>query len=125
MTNNKDRTFWQYILFQSNRNITTTPKTTSRTTKGKQTHISRVSLSILFRPSIGVLAKSKYYKKIQFSNLKIWSFTYAIKSNIENILKIKNVLPSLSSSNIIKIHNIVNNNRKKNKPKFNITTKEI
>jgi len=51
-------------------------------------------------------------------------FAQATKDDIENILKIKNVFPKLSSSNIIKIHNIANNKKIKNKQKLNIITKD-
>jgi len=70
------------------------------------------------------LAKFKYYKKAQSSDLKTCSFAQAMKDNIENILKIKDIFPKLFSSKIIEIHNISNNNRKKSKLKLNITTKE-
>ena len=82
-----------------------------------------ILLSIPFRPNKSNLAKSKYYKRIQSSKLKILLFTQATKCDIENILKIKDVSSRLSSNKIIKIHNIVNNDRTKNKLKLNITTK--
>jgi len=83
---------------------------TSRTTKDKQANISRIPLPISLRPSKSILAKSKYYKKIQFFKLKTQSFIQATKSNIKNILKIKDVFLRLSSNKIIKIHNVADNN---------------
>jgi len=56
--------------------------------------------------------------------LKTCLYAQAAKDNIENILKIKNAFPRLFSSKILKIHNVTNNNRKKSKPKLNMTTKE-
>ena len=73
---------------------------------------------------ISILVKSKCYKKLQFSDLKTCSFTQATKGNIENIFKIKNAFPSLSFGTIIKIYNVTNNNKKKNKLKFNMITKK-
>jgi len=70
------------------------------------------------------LAKFKYFKKTQSLDSNICLFAQATKDDIENILKIKNVFPKLSSSNIIKIHNIANNKKIKNKQKLNIITKD-
>ena len=119
MANNKDRTFQQYIFSQFNKNNISTLKTT----KSKQADISRILLPIPFRPNKSNLVKSKYYKRIQFSKLKILLFTQATKCDIENILKIKDVSSRLSSNKIIKIHNIVNNDEMKSKLKLNVTTK--
>lgn len=119
MANNKDRTFQQYIFSQFNKNNISTLKTT----KSKQADISRILLPISFRPNKSNLVKSKYYKRIQFSKLKILLFTQATKCDIENILKIKDVSSRLSSNKIIKIHNIVNNDEMKSKLKLNVTTK--
>jgi len=41
---------------------------TPKLTKDKQANILRISPSISFRPSKSILAKSKYFKKIQSLN---------------------------------------------------------
>ena len=70
--NGKNKTFQQCIYFQFNKNRTTTLEITEdkKTDKSKQADIFRIPLPISSRPSKSILAKSKYYKKTQSSNLK-------------------------------------------------------
>lgn len=92
-----------------------------KTDNGNMANISSISLPIPSRPSKSILAKSKYYKKIQ-------SFTQATKNNIgmsPDILKIKDTFLKLSTSKIIEIHNITQNNGQKSKPRINMTTKSL
>ena len=94
-------------------------------TKGKQANISRVPSSISPRPSKSVLAKSKYFKKIQSLNSNNCLYTWAFKDNIKEIIKIKDAFPKLSSNKIIEIHNITSNKGLKGKLKFNMTIQEF
>jgi len=48
---------------------------------------------------------------------------YTFKSNIKEIIKIKDAFSKLSSDKITKIYNVMNNINQKSKPKFNIMTK--
>jgi len=73
-------------------------KTLNNTSKGKQVNISRISLFILLRPSKSILAKSKFLKNLMIdlvnkSNNR--SYTQALKSNIKEIIKIKDAFPKL------------------------------
>lgn len=74
-----------------------------------------------------MLAKSKFYKKIQSSNsvsdFKTQSYTQVFKDNIKKTIKIKDVFPKISSNKVIEIYKVINNTNQKGKPKFNITTK--
>jgi len=69
------------------------------------------------------LAKSKFYKKSCSLNSKDRFFALTIKSNFDNILKIKNTFSKLPSGKIIQIHNVVNNSGVKDEPKLNMTIK--
>jgi len=65
--------------------------------KGKQASIFKILPPISPRPSKNILAKSKYYKKHQStdsnSNFNKLSYAQVSKSNIKNIIKIKEVFP--------------------------------
>ena len=97
--------------------------------KGKQADISRIPPPIPPRPSKSVLSKSKFYKKIQASNLTPSShnrsYAQASKSNINEIIKIKDTFPKLPPNKVLDIHNmiIMSNSNNKGKPKLNMTTK--
>jgi len=96
--------------------------------KVKQADISRISLSILLRLSKSHLEKYKFYKKNPVSKLNSSlsnkSYAQASKSNINEIIKIKNAFPKLSSNKVFKIHNVITNS-KKGKPKVNMITKSL
>ena len=68
------------------------------------------------RPSASILAKSKHHKNIK-------SFAQATKGSTEDILKIKEAFPKLSTKKIIEMHNIAHDTNKKIRPKINMTTK--
>ena len=53
------------------------------------------------------------------------AYIQASKSNIKEIIEIKDTFPKLSSSKIIEIHNVTNNKGLKDKPKLNITTQGL
>jgi len=95
--------------------------------KEKQADMSRIPLSIPSRLSKTVLAKSKYFNKNLLSNFSFKNSDYLYaqvsKSNIENIIRIKDAFPKLSSNKINKIHKVMNNSTQKDKLKINITTK--
>jgi len=46
------------------------------------------------------------------------------KSNINDIIKIKNAFTKVYPNKVLEIYNIIFNSNQKNKPKMNITTKE-
>jgi len=112
-------------LSQFNKSKSATPKIIKdkKIEKDKQANISRIPSPILPRLSKSILTKFKYYKKSQSSNSKTKSFAQATKNNLEDILKIKDAFPKLLSSKIIKLHNVTNNSRVKDKSKLNMTTK--
>ena len=89
--------------------------------KGKSTEVLRILSSISPRPSKETLAKSKFNKKIN-SNKK--SCTQASKSNVEDIIHIKDVFLKLPTKKVIEINDIVNNKTGQAKPKINMTTKD-
>jgi len=99
----------------------------SKPSTEKQADISRIPLSIPFRPSKSTLAKFKLYKKNQFlssdSNSNSKYYTQSSKGNISEIIKIKEAFPKLSSEKISEIYKVINNSGFKSKPKFSITTK--
>jgi len=92
--------------------------------KDKQASISRIPLLIPPQPSKSVLAKSKFFKGSQKSNLNKQSnkpsYAQASKNNIQNFLK--NVFPK-SVDKISEIHNIMSKSNQKGKSKLNMTTK--
>jgi len=53
------------------------------------------------------------------------SYTQASKSNINEIIKIKDAFPKLSPNRILEIHNVMNSLNQKEKPKLNMTTKSL
>ena len=71
------------------------------------------------------MAKSKFYKKNQLFNGNNKTYVQASKNNIDNIIKIKDAFPKLLAKKIIKIHNLVNNKKKKIKLRINMTTKDF
>jgi len=90
--------------------------------KGKSTEVLRILSSISPRTSKETLAKSKFNKKIN-SNKK--SCTQASKSNVEDIIHIKDVFLKLPTKKVIEINDIVNNKTGQAKPKINMTTKDL
>jgi len=89
--------------------------------KGKPINISRVFLPIPSRPSKSVLAKSKFYKGDQMMKYK--SYAQTLKEDINEIIKIKNAFPKLSSNKISEIYKAINNSDNKGKPKLNMRFK--
>ena len=79
---------------------------TSSNFKKKSTEVSRILPFILFRPSKETLAKPKFNKK---TNNNKNSYAQTSKSNIENIICIKDAFLKLSTMKVIKINNIINN----------------
>jgi len=69
MANKDNRSFRQYVLLQFNKTLTKNITTTSKPSKGKQANISKVLLPIPPKPCKSMLAKLKFYKKNQSSNL--------------------------------------------------------
>ena len=65
--------------------------TLNNISKDKQANISRIPLLISLRPSKSILAKSKFFKKNQMSDLatwsKNWSYAQASKRNIKKNLQ--------------------------------------
>jgi len=53
------------------------------------------------------------------------SYAQASKSNINEIIKIKDVFPKLSLSKVLEIHNVMSNSNQKDKPKLNMITKGL
>jgi len=95
---------------------------------GKCAKISRIPSPVLSKLSKEVLSKSKIFNKkdkkpVKNSNTKKGQlYVQASLSNIKEILKIKENFLSLSTKKIEEIYKIINKPRK-NKPKFNMTTK--
>ena len=93
---------------------------------GKQANVSRVPLPISPKLSKKVLEKLKIYKgKTNLSFISTQSgqsYTQASKSNINDIIKIKENFLNISTKKFKKIHKVLNE-LKLNKPKFNMTTK--
>ena len=101
----------------------------NKSVKDKQANISRIPLSISPKPSKNILAKSKFYKKNQILTLNFqlnkYLYTQASKSNVKDIVKIKNIFPKLSANKVSEIHKVINNSSQKDKPRLNITTKDL
>ena len=76
--------------------------------KGKQANISRISLYISFRPSKSVLAKLKFFKKNAIAELVNKFYAQALKDNIKEIFKIKDIFSKLSFNKVLEIHNVMN-----------------
>ena len=113
IADNKNKSFWQCVSAQFDRRKTTT----SFNLKEKSAQVSRIPPSISPRPNKETLAKLKFNKKIN-SNKK--SYTQTSKSNVENIICIKDAFPKLPTKKVI---DIVNNKTGQAKPKINMTTK--
>jgi len=95
------------------------PTSLPTTPNGKSAKVSNFFLSIPYRLSKENLAKSKYISK---SNTNKKSYTQASKSNVEDIIHIKNEFPNLSTKKVVKINDIVNKTSSV-KPRINMTTK--
>ena len=111
--NDKEMLFRQCISSQFNKKPAK-PTPTPKLTKSKQADISRISPLIPSRPNKSILARSKYFKKIQSSNFQSsssnnCSYVQASKGNIKEIIKIKDTFLKLSSNKIIEIYDITNN----------------
>lgn len=97
--------------------------------KEKQANISRVPPPILPRPSKSILAKSKFFIKNstldsnQLLNSNNKTCIQASKKNMNDIIKTKNTFPKLLAKKIVEIHDMVNNKKKKNKLRINMTIK--
>ena len=68
MANKDNRSFRQYVFLQFNKTLTKNI-TTGKPSKGKQFNISKVLLPIPPKLCKSMLAKLKFYKKNQSSNL--------------------------------------------------------
>ena len=116
VTNNNNKSFRKYVSAQFNK-ISLRNIPSRNLSKVKQADISRISLSILPRLSKIHLEKSKFYKKNPVSKLNSSSsnksYAQASKSNINEIIKIKNAFPKLFSNKILEIHNIINSSNQK------------
>jgi len=66
------------------------------------------------------LAKSKFSKNV--NNYKK-SYAQASRSNVEDVIHIKDAFPKLPTKTVIEINDIVNNKAGLKKPKINMTTK--
>jgi len=89
---------------------------------GKSAKVLRIPTSIPSRLSKKILVKSKFNKKIN-SNKN--SYIQTSKSNIENIIYIKDIFSKLPTKKVIEINDIVNNKMGQAKPKINMTTKSL
>ena len=89
-------------------------------TKGKSMGVSKIPPSVPPRPSKEILAKSKFSKNV--NNYKK-SYAQASRSNVEDVICIKNTFPKLPTKKVIEINDIVNNKAGLKKPKINMTTK--
>ena len=131
--NKNKNSFKQCVFVQFNRklsnNIPVKSLLTNKSVKDKQANISRIPLSISPKPSKNILAKSKFYKKNQILTLNFqlnkYLYTQASKSNVKDIVKIKNIFPKLSANKVSEIHKVINNSSQKDKPRLNITTKDL
>jgi len=90
--------------------------------KRKFTEVLKILSSISLRLSKETLAKLKFNKKIN-SNKK--SYIQASKSNIEDIIYIKDVFSKLPTKKVIETNNIINSKISQAKSKINITTKDL
>ena len=103
--NKSQRSFRQCVSTQFNKMPTkpTNNSNQSNMPEEKQANISKILPPIPPRPSMNVLAKSKYFKnqsspkKSQSNNL---SYIQAFKADIKNIVKIKDVFPKLSANSL-------------------------
>jgi len=89
------------------------------TPNGKSAEVSNFPSSIFSRLSKENLAKLRYISK---SNTNKKFYAQASKSNIEDIIHIKDVFLNLPTKKVIEINNIINKTSLV-KPKTNITTK--
>jgi len=71
-TNNNNKSLRQYVFAQFNK-IPSSNVLFKKLSKGKQVDISRISLFIPPRPGKSILEKSKFFKIIQVSKLKLSS----------------------------------------------------
>jgi len=86
--------------------------------------ISRISSPIPSRLSKSILAKSKFYNKnSSLPSNYVKSYTQVSKENINKIIEIKKAFLKLSPKKVSEVHDIINKAGNKDKPKFNITTK--
>lgn len=111
-------------------NKTCTNNTTSdKLLKEKKVDISRIPSLIFSRPNKSILTKSKFYKKNQSSTLELKSnnksYVQASKSNISEIIKIKEAFTKLFSNKVSEIHRVINDLGYKGKPKLNMTSKDL
>ena len=90
--------------------------------KRKFTEVLKILSSISLRLSKETLAKLKFNKKIN-SNKK--SYIQASKSNMEDIIYIKDVFSKLPTKKVIETNNIINSKISQAKSKINITTKDL
>ena len=118
VANDKNKTFYQYILLQFNRKIISVPSLTNN----KKAKVLVILSSLSLWPSKSILAKSKFYRKNQSFSSNNKTYAQASKNNVNNIIKIKDAFPKLPAKKIIEIHNMVNN-KKKIKPRINMITK--
>jgi len=100
--NNKKCLFQQCVLNQFNNGP---HLSSSCPLTNKPAEISITSPLISLKPSKETLAKSKFFKKYNIAK-KLYS--QVSKSNINNIIKIKNTFPKLPTKKIVKVNNIVN-----------------
>jgi len=87
----------------------------------KPAEISIISSPILSRPSKETLVKTKFFKK---DNIAKKLYAQVLKSSINNIVKIKDTFPKLSTKKVVKVKNIINKSIPV-KLKKKITTKEL
>ena len=123
--NQNNNSFRQYVSLQFNK--ISNNRTTTKPIKRKQADMSRIPLPIPPRLSKTVLAKSKYFNKNQLLNSLSSNnnclYTQASKSDIENIIRIKDAFLKLPSIKVNEIHKVINNSTHNCKPKINIITK--
>lgn len=87
--------------------------------KGKQTNVSKIPPPIPPRPSKKFLEKSKFFKKNQTYSMN----SQSKRSNVNEIIKIKDAFPNLSSNKVSEIHKVINNSFQKVNPKINMIIK--
>ena len=76
------------------------------------------------RPSKSILAMLKFFKKNQTSSIPIKpTYIQALSNNINDIIKIKESFPKLSTNKVSKIHKVINKTEQKRKYKLNMITK--
>ena len=122
--------FRQCVLAQFNKLPSKLSKAPNLNTllKGKQANVSKIPSLISPRLSKKILEKSKYFKKNQIflsnSQPKKPFYAQASKSNVNDIIKIKNAFLKFFSNKVSEIHEVMNKSSQKSRPKLNITTKE-